>query len=512
MRELLAQFVAAIEAEIALIEKDNRDQTFELLSGQRDEHSTGSLYVFLLADPMRLPEDAFGTIQANGHDYGALIVAQEGNRIWVLVESAEELPQYFASARLILNQTDLLRRLKEKIEELSAGGDYGLAPAVFGLSPLFTSYARLADHISERIGDASQAALQQAIGSNVTYLWGPPGTGKTFTIAALVASLAEQGESVLVTSHTHAAVEQALWALIEPPSDGREPGLLYDSELIDEGRILKVGPVKTSKIPASVQLDGYIESQAKERNADVAALQAEIEEVSSHVPETERMLSACLALEELEKKYEREYQQFNSSNEQYSEELAAVQAAEAELAESESLRTQAESSFFIGRGGRVAKAQHVVAEADDRLQDAKARAGKAHAVAIKRRAAAVELYERLADAQAVTADLPPRDGLEATLRETANHVATLEGEIEALRAGVDEDARSLVRDALGIFATLTKLYMDRNLLPGMTWDTVVIDEASMAMLPLVAYAAAQARTRVVIVGDMYQLPPIVQST
>ena len=63
-------------------------------------------------------------------------------------------------------------------------------------------------------------------------LVGPPGTGKTFTIAALVASLTEAKDTVLVTSHTHAAVEQALWALVEHPSADRQAGFLYEPKAV----------------------------------------------------------------------------------------------------------------------------------------------------------------------------------------------------------------------------------------------------------------------------------------
>ena len=92
MKDLLTKFVSAIDAEIALIEKESRDQSFELLSGQRDESSTGTLYVFLLADPLRLPEDASGTLKFSGREVAAFVVAQEANRIWLLIESSDALP------------------------------------------------------------------------------------------------------------------------------------------------------------------------------------------------------------------------------------------------------------------------------------------------------------------------------------------------------------------------------------------------------------------------------------
>ena len=131
MRALLQEFVAALEAEIAFIEKESRDQTYELLSGQRDEGSGGQLYVFLLADALRVPEDAAGTIKIGGSDVRAMVVAQEGNRIWLLLESLTELPSYIPSGRLVMNETELLKRLKERVTALMAEPELALVNKVF---------------------------------------------------------------------------------------------------------------------------------------------------------------------------------------------------------------------------------------------------------------------------------------------------------------------------------------------------------------------------------------------
>ncbi len=315
MRDLLAKFVAAIGAEIALVEKENRDQSYELLSGQRDEKSTGTLYVFLLADPLRLPEDAFGTLQTDGKELSVMVVAQEGNRIWLLLESLDPLPVYLGSARLVLNQTDLLRRLKEKIQLLQADSDLGLAPSVFGYVSSTLSSTELPPGLSERLGDSrTRAVLQQALASDVTFVWGPPGTGKTFTIAALVASLAELNQTVLVTSHTHAAVEQALWALVEPPFHARKAGFLHASPLVDEGRILKVGTLRAKdKFPPEVQLDSYLEQKAEERDANIQALQEERERAAAYCAGLQQHVDVWHKFQEAKTGYDGVLQQYDEA-------------------------------------------------------------------------------------------------------------------------------------------------------------------------------------------------------
>jgi ssDNA-binding Zn-finger/Zn-ribbon topoisomerase 1 len=65
---------------------------------------------------------------------------------------------------------------------------------------------------------------------------------------------------------------------------------------------------------------------------------------------------------------------------------------------------------------------------------------------------------------------------------------------------------SVIREASIIGATVTKVYLSVKDLPN--FDTVIIDEASMVLLPALYYASGLATDRVIISGDFRQLPPI----
>jgi hypothetical protein len=512
MKELLSQFVVGLDSEIALIEKDSRDQSYELLSGQRDKESTRDLYVFVLADALRLPEDASGTLMADGRECSATVEGQEGNRLWLVVETLEPLPEFVPSARLVLNQTELLKRLKEKVQELQ-NGPLGLAPQVFGKATPRVEQFPVPPAVEARLADdaASKATLMQMLGSEVTYLWGPPGTGKTFSIAALVAALLELGETVLVTSHTHAAVEQALWALVEPRSDGRRAGFLVDSPLLEEGRVLKVGPLKPAKFPTTVQLDSYLDFMAKERAQNVGVLQEERQRLmtlESQARESfdlwDALAEANAALEQTKTAYEEAVQTYQHSIERGNHWAKNCATGQVVLQD-------AERSFFIGRSTRVRKANDALRAAQRQLLVERTSMGTAHARTLRLKEEVDQAKQDTIEPAATTASLEPMEVLGTRLYECSQRRQTVDDELEALKVAAADDARSLVRNASAIFVTLTKLYTDRNLLPELSWDTVIIDEASMAMPPLVALAAARARKRVVVVGDMYQLPPIVRS-
>jgi len=62
--------------------------------------------------------------------------------------------------------------------------------------------------------DAQNAAVRRAVGADdFALVHGPPGTGKTYTIARLVRALVDRGERVLLSAFTNRAVDNALDAL-----------------------------------------------------------------------------------------------------------------------------------------------------------------------------------------------------------------------------------------------------------------------------------------------------------
>lgn len=54
------------------------------------------------------------------------------------------------------------------------------------------------------------AAIRKAIHQDITFIWGPPGTGKTKTIGALASLLVTQGYRVLITAPTNTALDTLL--------------------------------------------------------------------------------------------------------------------------------------------------------------------------------------------------------------------------------------------------------------------------------------------------------------
>lgn len=62
---------------------------------------------------------------------------------------------------------------------------------------------------------SQQGAIKKALRQKVTFVWGPPGTGKTKTLGALAASLIQSGKRVLLTALSNKALDQLFLMAVE---------------------------------------------------------------------------------------------------------------------------------------------------------------------------------------------------------------------------------------------------------------------------------------------------------
>ena len=87
----------------------------------------------------------------------------------------------------------------------------------------------------------------------------------------------------------------------------------------------------------------------------------------------------------------------------------------------------------------------------------------------------------------------------------------VEKELNEIRRELRAAESQCVRNAKFVATTVSKDIVDKEIRNG-AFDVVIFDEASMATIPQIAYAAKLARKNFVCMGDFRQLPPIVQSS
>lgn len=102
-----------------------------------------------------------------------------------------------------------------------------------------------------------------------------------------------------------------------------------------------------------------------------------------------------------------------------------------------------------------------------------------------------------------------RERLE-TDRSVGPQLREIDEELKRLREQLRQAEEQIVRNAGVLGTTLSKAVVDKAVFE-QEFDTVLVDEVSMAYVPQVFFAAGLARKSVVVLGDFRQLPPIALS-
>jgi len=511
MAALANWFTEGVRAELQALERNGGTQHYEVHSGKLVESKgpNQGIFVFLIADGTRIPEDATGKLKSEHSEFSASVIGQQGNIIHLCIEG-KALPLSIHFAKLIIDDTALLRRLAEVLEESSENTTNlsSLAVSVFHPSMASIQTNSLPD-IPElvQISGRLRNVLEHACGSSVTYIWGPPGTGKTYAIAYLITALIEAGERVMVTSHTHTAVDQALYAAVKTEVDKNGPLARHPS--VFGGKVLRLGVTADPKVPDSVRFDKVLEAKGKEIQGMILETEAEIKPFLRIMEWGQAALSQWDKLAELENRLDTVMRSVekNSLNQTTAEEWISRSK---DLVRRRMEGLEKAGRAWLRREAKTRRAKQALEESESELHQAE----RTLASATKERERFLEmehdLQHTLKNQRELCEKLPKREIIESELSERANELKPLEEKLNALQDQLLQLGQVVIDEAQAIFCTLTKNYTGKEL-EGQKFDAVIIDEISMALPPTIFLAAGRAKSRTVLVGDFLQLSPIVRS-
>jgi hypothetical protein len=251
--ELEEELRGALEEEIAYLKKSAAERTVSAVGGVRKQTTPSwILYDFSLEREFLLPDDSWVTARVGDERLRAVVVAVRGMDLVLGLE--HDLGPQIARVEISVDATAVLERILSRLEEptLATLPDR-LARMAFGLDHPCLSRGEAKSKLDL---DADKwEGLERAVGSELLFIWGPPGTGKTQVLAALCEVFVERGESVLLTSHTNVAVDEAIWRAAG--SDGLGPeraGPLYETPARIHGKLLRYGPTRHSHLAGLTDL------------------------------------------------------------------------------------------------------------------------------------------------------------------------------------------------------------------------------------------------------------------
>src|SRR6266545_2907284 len=212
--------IDALTLEVAAIRKKGGGTQIELHGGERVGEAEGSwLYRFIVAEDLNLRDDTPVRVTSGQEDASGVLVSFRDGVLIVALE--KDLGPRIASARLVSNDSFLIERLKERLEKVRSGEaqfNRKASERVLGLAEPRTADAEPHAEVTQggsSANDDQLRAIRRSLGSDTTYVWGPPGTGKTTTLARIVEAHYRAGRSVLLVSNTNIAVDTALERIAE---------------------------------------------------------------------------------------------------------------------------------------------------------------------------------------------------------------------------------------------------------------------------------------------------------
>lgn len=461
--------------------------------------------MFLLDTELSVPTDTPAQLRIDRNQYDVVVVRVEGFEITLAVR--DNLGPFVPRAVLTFSPYYLLEMLKKRLDEVRTGvipTERSLALRLFGLEPNEPLAGEKPADDRNGLNDRQFAALNRSLGQRVTFVWGPPGTGKTRTIGALVRELVRRGERVLVTSHTNVAVDTALIHAIKA----------LDSAELEAGAVVRVGPpAREDPELQQVTLEAVLQRKSEDLLRQRAQLEAEREQIVRVRQRLAEAVKISEEAEEAERRLEAARDALAEVERRLRDVEDAIPAARRVLSELQARLTKAESAgffqrIFLGLNPEVIRRQIAAQETViARLESAYQRAEQERAEAKAALSDAECVRNQACQALERLGLLLPLPQLRERLNEVENNLATLDNQLTAIDSRLREMAATVIREAKVVGATLFRLVILEELYRA-TFDTVVVDEASMVPLPNIWFAASRARKRVVVTGDFRQLPPI----
>ena len=280
----LTEFIQVLENEIFAIRRRGQATT-TITNGRQLNRVNGDYrYQFKVEYDLSFPADTPCKLIVGGKTFEVIVISYDGN--FIIVSSNVELPDDLESATLESGAEILIEKLIEcirdniRVENRVGSRMFLKNGSVYPYSKLY-SYDDIC--FEEKNDENQNKAIVSAVSNDITYIWGPPGTGKTTVIGQIVYNLFRKNRSVLIVSHTNTAVDEAIVKAVKS----------YDKEHeeSDNYPILRIGiPVK-EEVPEKTLLDSHVEILGKELYAKRDELEKEKIEIQSIIAKCNQILA-----------------------------------------------------------------------------------------------------------------------------------------------------------------------------------------------------------------------------
>jgi len=470
------------------------------------EHS----YIFEFDGEADIFEGAGVTTYVDNTRTDGKVVSVEINRL--AVAFTKGFGNLIEHCTLLIDNTAFLEALKDRYKDLEESGckDFNVLMAEdvlknFGEEKPIDSSHEI--YLNKEVLNVKQKeAVWKGLSNNVFYLWGPPGTGKTFTIGSFINRSFDIGKRILIVSNTNQAVDQVILKLCDK--------LTSNHEAIRDGRILRIGKISHAKLEEKwgkhVSIDRIVEKKSEEYSAKKEEINQQSFRLKVDMKHDYDIIVNFISLDECRKTYKNlqdeikglviKLEECVSIDNKYKTKLKKVKS-ELSLFHSASVLRR----LFMRKEEVIRKQIEeytISSENNKKLLDSREIINKNNNLK------SIEMKSKIKK-QAIVIDGIDRLLIERRYNKRRQDQENLDLEIKKINKMLEEIKAHILMSAQVVGATITKVFLSPNSFRG--YDCVLIDEASMIPLPALYYVSGLAKDKVFISGDDRQLPPIIQS-
>lgn len=194
---LINEWQEALQIEINYLKKYGSTK-YPLLNGRMLTNDQTYTYFFDTTSSLRIPVGSTVKIEWEHIKVSGRILSSEGRSVIITLEKS--FGDLIPEANLFHDPWELLEQLIERLDEIKKGKQKRLRVKKLMNPPNITK------HPTEKLKSNVHELLLRSKYNPITFVWGPPGTGKTYTLARVAANHYLKGKRLLILSHTNQAV------------------------------------------------------------------------------------------------------------------------------------------------------------------------------------------------------------------------------------------------------------------------------------------------------------------
>lgn len=224
--------------------KSEGGRKYKITNGKQLGSTNGTYsYLFDLETELYISDDAPITLLIGMEHINGSVLMCEDFQIIVLIE--KNIGERVSSAYISVEPWKLLEALEERLKApIRLQGSMALKLLKDG--PKLSTPEPI-----EKIAKGQENVIRRAMSEPVTIVWGPPGTGKTQTMAELAIKYIEKKYSVLIVSHSNVSVDGVAERIHKLLGENKK------EKVFESGQVLRYGYIRNEELSKNRYISSF---------------------------------------------------------------------------------------------------------------------------------------------------------------------------------------------------------------------------------------------------------------